>query len=189
MIVRGIPGSGKSYLAHNLLKRLGSNVELLDPDAIDKQSADYLQLSKSLQIAGVDKKLHPYRYLRAKAYSCIDQSGTVIWNQPFMSLDGMLKTIKRLQEYAASQSKNLRVIIVEVEIDHQTAANRVAQRKNNGGHGPTEKTLRRFFDDYRSFSDQGYETIVVGGGNNTEMSLAIDKVLKAISPATSDILR
>lgn len=82
VFIRGIPGSGKSYLAEALEKSLGSeNVIMLDPDKIDLTSKEYLEFSESLTKEGVDKKLHPFRWLRTNAYGAIG-SGKIYTASP-----------------------------------------------------------------------------------------------------------
>tara|TARA_B100001245_G_scaffold67143_1_gene46838 strand:- start:6009 stop:6629 length:621 start_codon:yes stop_codon:yes gene_type:complete len=178
VIIRGIPGSGKSYLSLRLQAALGGSkdVEVLDPDAINQQSADYQELVAKLRSDTVDEKLYPYRYLRAKAYDAIEAGKILIWNQPFISFDGITKTIERLMTHAKENGKDLSVIVVEVELNKDLARARVADRKQQGGHGPSEGTLERFMRDYKSFAGNGYKTITVDGASDvsrsTEMILA-----------------
>src|SRR5690349_20447308 len=94
VLVRGIPGSGKSFLVSEVEKRIGSeHVTILDPDQIDLTSQAYADFSKALTDDGVDAKFHPYRWSRAKAYAGIESNKVVIWNQAFTNLDGFNKTI------------------------------------------------------------------------------------------------
>src|SRR5437764_567996 len=108
LMVRGLPGSGKSYLAMALSQALGQgNVVILDPDATDYNSPEYLELSKSLSAEGVDEKFHPYRYLRSKAYKAIENNQIIIWNQAFTNLDCFNKTVANLQTYAEEHDAKL----------------------------------------------------------------------------------
>src|SRR5687767_12616624 len=89
IMIRGLPGSGKSYLAKALKKALGEDkVVMLDPDSIDKNSKDYTQMAEALTSEGVDEKLFPYRYSRGLAYKGIEQNKVIMWNQAFTNLDG-----------------------------------------------------------------------------------------------------
>ena len=179
VLVRGIPGSGKSYLANALLKSIGTDKAVaLDPDATDYTSKEYTDLSKSLTAEGVDEKFHPYRFIRGKAYKAITDHKILIWNQPFTNLDGFTKTIINLQAYAAEHNTQLPLLVVEVEIDHAVAKERVAKRKREGGHGPSENTFARFTNDYVSFADQGHTTVVVNGKD--EVAVAVTAVMKAL---------
>lgn len=172
-MVRGLPGSGKSYLAAALVESLGAdNVVALDPDATDYASQEYRDHSKSLSEQGVEEKFHPYRFVRARAHKAIDEHKVLVWNQPFIALDGFEKTIKNLQTYADEHETHLPLLVVEVEAHPDTAKERVATRKEQGGHGPSEGTFQRFIDQYESFADHGYPVVVVHGENDVQHSVA-----------------
>lgn len=173
IIVRGIPGGGKSYITARLKESIGSdNVVVLDPDAIDYTGAEYLSHSQSLSQEGVDTKLHPYRYLRAGAYRGIEAHKIIIWNQGFIDFDGFSKTVKNLQTYAVDHGTILPVLVVEVEVDPTVAKQRIAQRAAQGGHNVPDDALQRFVSGYRSFSSDGYTTIAIDGQANVDSSVA-----------------
>jgi hypothetical protein len=84
IIVRGLPGSGKSYLAARLHKAFGEDaVVALDPDTIDLNSQEYRDHSAALTAEGVDAMVHPYRFSLGKALQGITDHKIIIWNQPF----------------------------------------------------------------------------------------------------------
>jgi tRNA uridine 5-carbamoylmethylation protein Kti12 len=173
IIVRGIPGGGKSYITTKLQDTLGtSSVVVLDPDAIDKASRDYITFSEDLTRDTVDQTLHPYRFLRAKAHQAISDNKIIIWNQGFIDPDGLRKTLINLQDHASKLGKQLPTLVVEVEIDADIARQRVAQRTAGGGHAISSKVLDRFIDQYRSFSGSGYKTVTVDGQADIINSIA-----------------
>ena len=173
ILIRGVPGSGKTYFAAALQQAMGKDrVVLLDPDSTDYTSREYLDLSKSLTEQGVDAKFHPYRYVRGKAHAAIEAHKILVWNQPFTNLDGFNKTVINLQNHATEHGTHLPLLVVEVEIDPATAKQRVTERKAQGGHGPSDTTFERFMNDYRSFSGEGYNTVVIHGKDDTAKSVA-----------------
>jgi predicted ABC-type ATPase len=182
MLIRGIPGSGKSYLATALESALGKdNILILDPDAIDLTGQAYLDFSAALTKDGVDEKFHPYRWSRAKAYAAIEAHKIVIWNQGFTNLDGFTKTVVNLQTYATDHGTELPLLVVEVEAPHDVVKQRVAERAAAGGHNVTDEAFERFFSDYRSFSDEGFTTVTVDGqADVTESVAAVVKGLEAL---------
>lgn len=179
IVVRGIPGGGKSYVAANVQKLLGKEkTVVLDPDAIDTQSQEYTDLSRALRSEGVDPKLYPYRFLRQKAYDAIKNHKIIIWNQAFIDFDGLKKTIARLQAFATEQDTKLRILIVEVEIDETVARKRVSERARHGGHDVPDDAFARFVERYKSFAGNGYPTVAVRGEHDAEQSAPL--VVKAL---------
>ena len=179
IMVRGLPGSGKSFLAAKLQEQLKDGVVLLDPDSIDMKGEDYMSFSAKLSAEGVDEKLHPYRFLRSRAYDGITAHKIIIWNQAFTQQEMLDKTIKNLQAYAEEHDEKLPAMVVEVSIDIPTAKQRVAGRHQAGGHNVTDKTFERFINDYATFASYGYPIVEIDGNGNIDNSVA--RVLEAAS--------
>jgi len=179
ILIRGVPGSGKSYLAMALEESFGKgHVLILDPDKVDLKSPEYLAFSDSLTKDGVELKFHPYRWSRAQAYDAIKANKIIIWNQAFTHLDGFNKTVINLQTYATDHGVHLPLLVVEVEIHEHIARQRVAEREQQGGHGVPSKAFARFINDYRSFSDEGFNTITVDG--QAHVAKSVDRIKKAL---------
>ena len=120
VLIRGLPGSVNSFIANLVAKKLGEDkVTLLDPDATDYQSQEYLEMSEELTRQKVDEKFHPYRFLRARAHAGIEKNNIILWNQAFTNLDGFQKTINNLTNYANDEKKQLPLLVVEVNVDRK----------------------------------------------------------------------
>jgi predicted kinase len=182
IIIRGLPGSGKSYLANALQATLGeAHVVVLDPDTIDVTSQAYLDLCASLTAEGVDKIYFPNRFLKAKGYEAISAGKTVIWNQAFTHLEGFHRTIASLQTYATEHDIHLPVLLVEVEVSHDVAKQRAAERHAETGREVSSEAFARFINDYRSFSEEGFKTVTVNGEDDIATSVAtVTKALDAL---------
>ncbi|RYX79109.1 hypothetical protein EON76_00025 [bacterium] len=166
IMIRGIPGGGKSYLATAIQQILGNdNVVIIDPDTTDYSSTEYAEFSRSLSRDGVELTFHPYRFNRARAHQAVLDQKVVIWNQAFMSFDGLDKTVTNLQTFADEHSLPLPILIAEVEIEQHIAQQRIADRAAHGGHNVTDDKLTRFVGTYHSFSGQGYETVTINGAD------------------------
>jgi len=182
ILVRGLPGSGKTYVALELEKSLGADqVVMLDPDATDYESPEYLEHAKQLTAEGVDPLLHAYRFLRAKAYKGIADHKIVIWNQPFTNLEIFNKMTANLKIQADEHNTKLFILVAEVEVDPAAAKQRVEQRKQQGGHGPSDNTFSRFVYDYKTFANDGYQTVTIDG------SAAVADSVAKISQALEDL--
>ncbi len=179
VIVRGVPGSGKSYLTQALAESIGiDHVVVLDPDKIDKDGSEYRNFSDSLTAEGVDAKFHPFRFLRQRAYDGIPQNKTIIWNQAFIDLNGFQITVDRLQTFAKGHSLELPLLVVEVEISPETARSRIDARVAAGGHDVPAEALDSFVSNYESFAQYGYGTVTVNGENpiNESVSAILEKL-------------
>jgi predicted ABC-type ATPase len=173
ILVRGLPGSGKTHLTFELKKALDEDkVVMLDPDATDYDSQPYHEHVKQQTAEGVDPSLHAYRFLRAQAFKGIEEDKIVIWNQPFTNLEIFNKMSAKLREHAAQHNKQLAILVVEVVVDHEIAKQRVQQRKLSGGHGPSDDTFTRFANDYKSFASEGYNTVTIHGDEDVAKSVA-----------------
>lgn len=177
IVVRGLPGSGKTHLAKALAAQLSGCV-VLDPDEVDQGSQSYKDHVTSQVAEGVDPKLHLYRFLRAKAYQAIEDGKTIIRNQPFSNLEVFQKIMQRMKDKATESDRVLRVLIVEVELDPAKAEQRVADRKQSGGHGPSKNTFNRFNREYATFENQGYDIVRVAGDADTDES--VSKIREAL---------
>lgn len=172
IIVRGIPGSGKSYLTSRMADAIGHDkVVVLDPDMINKASTEYQQFSEQLVNEGVNEKFHPFRFLRQRAFDAIINNQVIIWNQAFMDFEGFKITVERLIEFAKNRGIDLPLLVIEVEIDPDIARARIANRHNNGGHDVPSDTFENFVNTYESFSQYGYATITVNGADDTDHTL------------------
>jgi predicted ABC-type ATPase len=173
VMIRGIPGSGKSLIATEIQKEMGKDqVVILDPDATDYKASAYVDFSAQLREQGVDDKLHPYRFLRAKAYEAIMGRKIIVWNQAFTNNDLLNRTIDNLTRYAADNGVESEAFVVEVAIDLSTAKERVKNREKLGGHGVTDEAFNRFVADYVSFEGYDYQTVSVQGSDPVSASAA-----------------
>lgn len=172
IILRGIPGSGKTSIAKGLVGTYGDDtVQLIDPDEVDTTSDDYRTFSRSLSAQGVDEKFHPYRYLHAAARQAIDASKIIIWNQAFVDFKSLIITIERLKDYAHEQGMSLPILVVNVTIDADVARQRVRTRALSDGRTIDDRVMERFIREYAPFDHSVYPSIVVDGTDSVALSV------------------
>lgn len=180
IFIRGLPGSGKSFIADKIEKTIGKdNVVKLDPDATDYNSVEYSQACEQMREQGVDEKLFPYRFLRAQAYRGIEQGKLVVWNQAFTNANIFRKMVDGLTNYAEERGIELVVLVVEVNIDSVVAQNRIKQRVARGGHDVPNDRFDKFLQDYSTLAEEGYNVLIVDGQDNVDSSA--DKILKTLT--------
>lgn len=181
VVVRGLPGSGKSYLVERLLGMMepGSFVSL-DPDVVDQSSPEYLAHSDALAAEGVEPRVHLFRFSRAKALRAIEERKLVIWNQPFSNLPMFDRMTAFLHEYAAAHGTRLSILLVEVRTDPALAYQRVVARKQAGGHGPSSGKFQSYVTDYVSYARHGYDVLTVDGADDVDQIAAtvLDRIKK-----------
>lgn len=180
VMIRGLPGSGKSYLATELEKRLDrEHVLILAPDAdtLDLTTKEYQSFSQELAKEGLDKAIHPFRWSRKMACDAISAHKIVIWNQPFTNRGIFERLITFLETYAHEHGIRLPVLLVEVELDPESAKTRIAKRKQAGGHGPSDDTFARRVSEHVSYAD-GYRNVSVHGEDDVAKSA--DTVIEAL---------
>lgn len=179
ILIRGLPGSGKSYLATAVQEALGAdNVTVLDPDKIDFNGKEYLELCEALAKEGVDKIYFPNRFLKATGYKAIDEGKIIIWNQAFTLWDGFMRSLNSLKDHASEHGKELPVLVVEVEINPETAKKRISDRAGSGGHDVSDDRFDRFIDEYETFAGRGLKTVTVNG--EQDISKSVSTILKAL---------
>jgi predicted ABC-type ATPase len=180
ILIRGLPGSGKSYLANALQESIGKDgAVILDPDAIDTSSQEYTNLCAALTAEGVEAKFFPNRFLKSQGYAAIASGKIIIWNQAFTNLDGFNRTVKSLQDFASEHGIPLPVRVIEVEVNPDIAKERVAKREQQGGHAVPEEAFTRFINEYQSFIAEGYDIVAVHGED--DVSVSVMSVIKALS--------
>lgn len=179
ILMRGLPGSGKSYIATHLATLVGDNeVIILDPDSIETDKADYVSFCEKLKTDGVDEKLFPYRYLRAQAYDGMLSNKLVVWNQAFTNADLVNRTIENISEYAKEHGIYIKSFIVEALVSAETAKSRLAQRAQSGGHSVNDEAFSRFLIDYAPMQS---EVPIIQVNGEQEVSQSAKEIIERAS--------
>lgn len=168
VFIRGIPGSGKSLLTKTIASKLSDDsVLVLDPDFVDKAAPEYLTLSRKLENEGLDKTIHPFRWLRGQAIQGAATTPTILWNQPFTDRGIFDRLVTFITDSVTEEGVELRVVLVELETPEDIAYERVVSRIASGGHGPSNDTFTDLVQRYKSYAE-GYETVSLDGTRPVE---------------------
>ena len=169
IIIRGLPGSGKTFLSKALVETLGNdNVKEVNPDEIFDASEEYQDFIGQLQREepDLDSKFFPFRFLRKQALEAIQVDKIVIWDQPWSGLEKpeiVLETI--------SKEIKAPVLLIEVELEAEKAMERLEKRKAEGGHGPNEEIFSQFVKKFRSINESDSCFIKIRGDTPIEKSV------------------
>ncbi|HSX39096.1 MAG TPA: AAA family ATPase [Candidatus Saccharimonadales bacterium] len=161
VVLRGLPGSGKTVLANNLANYFDLNV--FDPDQIDKSKSDFLDFINSLS-EELPLRRKMYRYLLSQVNTDLNSGKSVIWSQPWRKIDRLVLTIKNIQHYlkpiiqydempiyTLKNELAFNVVVIELNISTEESRNRVSKRYIEGNHTWDGSNLELFnssFEDY-----------------------------------------
>ncbi|HSX49257.1 MAG TPA: AAA family ATPase [Candidatus Saccharimonadales bacterium] len=162
VIIRGIPGSGKSYLTNDIINKLSIDITIVDPDSINKESKTYKEFAHKLRSTEpeVEEKFYPYRFMLQIAHDRLNQKSKppfVIWNQAFTDTEGLDYTVRKLKSLCNSQ---LNILIIQLDPHPEEAWKRIQERMQTGGHGMDSERFNSFVTKYQKIEPQ-YPNIVV----------------------------
>ena len=138
MVIRGLPGSGKSTVAKIIASKLG-NVGIVDQDEVDVKSDEFLELRRSVTGEIPDRTVI-YRFDLRNAKQYLTENKMVIWPQPWTKVWGIEKAVRSLK----SEFPDLEVNVVQFDLPPEHANERVMQRAASGGHTFNEKSMQDF---------------------------------------------
>lgn len=156
IIIRGIPGSGKSAISKELVRQLNSSstrdVTLIDPDEnVYKNSDANTQTSTSRED------------LQIKAMVALQKGGVVIWDQLLTSIDSLEKInlIKKLIQPAV-------LTLIEISLETEVAWDRVLKRQELGEQfGPDRDQFDDYLSKWSSLHEAGLDGLILVDGNQS----------------------
>ena len=160
MFMRGLPGSGKSTASKLILSSTSIFSTYLNPDEIEGET---------------EPKTYKYRILLERAVQSLLLGKNVLWDQPWSSLTGLGDTLFNLQHFLSNEWCT--PVIAEFQISEQLSQMRVAKRKQEGGHGPTESTLHQLYKNYGDIGQlsENAQTVKIDAEN-----LQVEEILTQI---------
>lgn len=166
LIVRGLPGSGKTTCI-NEVTILSDSVRL-DPDKVDIFSPEFVSFSEEYPpTLPIKKKV--YRYLLQKACAALPQGKVVVWEQPWRNRDLFLLTLQNIATIGYGiQSPQLsslpfKVAIIEISISSDEALDRVTKRFEKRSHPLTPCDFTQFHESLEHLDDLGLPFVCFDG--------------------------
>lgn len=168
LFIRGIPGSGKSFLARALASQVTT---ILDPDAIDDNDPAYMSFASNLKLASLDPKIIPFRWLKHCAIESAQLNSIILWNQPFTDKGVFERLVESLKNEAKTRhNTEPKILLIEMTIDENSAWKRVMARKYDGGHGPEKDIFQQRVSAYKSYADT-FDVLELRGDDPIEVSV------------------
>jgi adenylate kinase family enzyme len=133
IIIRGIPGSGKTYFAQKINKNLPS--EVIDPEYIKITQRNFIEFRK---LHPQEKRIKRLKFLfnLDKTKKLLNEGKSLIWTQPWRKASGLKTTIEHIQN-----SVPTKVIVLEINVDPKLCWER---SKEKLGNITFEKFLKNF---------------------------------------------
>lgn len=148
ILIRGLPGTGKSTIAQDIKTTASDKIIILDPDTINIKSEDFLSFADDLQ-GKVDSKIIPYRYLLNKGYKALEEGKNIVWCQAWTKLWGIKSAIKSLKE----KYPNLNPFVIEIEIPLNVVQERINHRVSKGGKDLNTRPLEEFLSAFENWDN------------------------------------
>lgn len=144
IIVRGLPGSGKSTLTKALSNNgIPSPTLVLDPDKVNKHSAEFCDHIKK-QPTNLPEKTLIYRMLLYQTIEALKEDVTVLWEQAWSWREGIEITIEKISRALCEQEQPI-ILIFELVLCINTAQKRVEERFRQGKHPLSGIQFRKLF--------------------------------------------
>lgn len=154
LLIRGMPGSGKTKIALHIKKFFSDDCVVLDPDTLDKNDPDFNALRTELQ-GTISEDVIPYRYLLKKANEAVGRGKVVIWPQAWTKLWGIKSALRSLTE----KNPELKRIVVEIELPIEIIKKRIAERVKTGGRGLDQRSLADFLEAFEPWDKTQFPDI------------------------------
>lgn len=173
IVVRGIPGSGKSYLVENLVDTLkdeeADRIIRIDPDEYRYKDTSIHKVSAFTRDLASEEELLPG--LQKMALEGISEGKIVIWEQ-------LLTSLKKPEQvnFIRQAIYPSRLLFIEVVTDKSAAWERIMVRNDLGQQiGPTNEQFDDYTARYVSFQDKkvDFEYLVVNGEKPAEENVKL----------------
>lgn len=174
VIIRGIPGAGKSRLATQLKEVLGENSIKIDPD-------EYRYMGRTLNNSvQAGSKLELFDFLKDQALRSIKSGKIVVWDQAWTSL----KNAREISTQINKMISPAKLFLIEIEIAPSLAWDRIQAREKLGvQQGFTRVLFDTYVEKYFSVRTEDLEGELIVLRDNDEESTNIKLILNRLIKA------
>lgn len=178
IFIRGLPGAGKSTIAKLLAKEIGAKV--VNPSLTNLEDADFNRFCSIRKIGHLEWKNRKYRYNFHQCLNYLKDGKSVIWEQPWLVVEGLVLTIDNIEFLLGVGRPNF--VVINVLINPKLARQRVFDRYRKTSLGISEKIFDEEFEGKQLLSVRDRRIILnldINGEDSEEVN--ISKIKSTVS--------
>lgn len=190
LLVRGIPGSGKTNLVDEFVKNTDpSDFIRLNPDKVETNSSNFIEFCNRIKCS-IPLKKKIYRYLLYRACEYLALGKVVIWEQPWRSVELLIMTLENIcvigyelhNPKITETNLPFYIGIVDIHIPDNIARERVAKRFLEGLHPLPPEGIEEFIGSVEPIENIDLPKLILDGEESVyKLNITMKEFVKKIT--------